>query len=272
MRKLAILDTDFLSKGLAIQADEKNHLIHRVLDLSGYSFVCHEQTVLELSKHLPSVSAWLEVSIRNGIIIKYTDEQIISEMEKFYFHNSLLLYTSLLKNACEAMDKNYFTKHFGELNKIDYTKISNRTYLTVLKRLDQKIEAGNSLGEIKEYLLIQWLKIRGDTSIVYFCSDDKKARNGILALENPNVQCISIISCFLWLKENKVLSKQSAQPYIQSALLYFQKSNQTSIRVVEASSVGRYIRIPIRKIFELIFDGYFIKLPNGMLKYRIPKK
>jgi len=40
--KYALLDTDFISKTYTVSIDENNRLIDRVLEMPGYSFVCHE--------------------------------------------------------------------------------------------------------------------------------------------------------------------------------------------------------------------------------------
>lgn len=49
--KLALLDTDFISKTHTVRIDDDNHLIDRVLEMPGYTFVCHEQIVAELGRH-----------------------------------------------------------------------------------------------------------------------------------------------------------------------------------------------------------------------------
>ena len=51
MKKIALLDTDLISKAHIVQTDADNHLIDRILELSGYEFYCHEQTVMELGRH-----------------------------------------------------------------------------------------------------------------------------------------------------------------------------------------------------------------------------
>ena len=67
--KYALLDTDFISKTYTVSIDENNRLIDRVLEMPGYSFVCHEQMVAEHKRHNSSVSLWLEEKIKSGIII-----------------------------------------------------------------------------------------------------------------------------------------------------------------------------------------------------------
>lgn len=267
MKKLAILDTDFISKGHIIRINEQNHLIDRVLKLPGYDFFCHEQTVVELDRHSSFASSWLEAQIHCGNITKYTDERIIHEMHQLYFKAGLSQYTMMLKNACDAFDRDYFSAHFWELDNLNYLQISEDDYLQTLQRLDVEVGEGNNLGEIKEFVLLQWLNAINDEPVLYFCSDDKNARNGVLSLEEAKVQCVSVISAFQWLKLSGIFTKEIARPYIDSALRYYNDTRQVSIRVVEFSSIGRFKRIPYEQVFKEIFDGRFIQLPNGMLKY-----
>ena len=116
----------------------------------------------------------------------------------------------MLKTACDAFDKNYFAGYFGELNKLDYLRITQEGYLQALKKLDAEIGEGSNLGEIKEYVLLQWLNTNNDEPVLYFCSDDKNARNGVLSIEGARVQCISVISAFQWLKAGGVFTKDTA--------------------------------------------------------------
>ena len=44
--------------------------------------------------------------------------------------------------------------------------------------------------------------------------------------------------------------------------------HQTTFRVMEASEVRRLQRIPCRQVLQEIFDGKFIELKNGMLRYK----
>jgi len=128
MKKLAILDTDFISKSHIIRTGEDDHLIDHVLKLPEYEFFCHKQTTIELGRHSSYAPTWLQTRIQSGAITEYTDERIIREMGYLYFKASLSQYTAMLKNACDAFDKNYFAGHFGELNKLDYLRITQEGY------------------------------------------------------------------------------------------------------------------------------------------------
>lgn len=269
MRRLVLLDTDFISKTHIVRIDDNNHLIDRVLDLPECSFICHEQTGVELRRHNSHAPEWLDEKIKSGEIEQYTDERILKEMTGLYFNAGLYQHTALLKTACEAFDNDYFQEHFKELGELNYTHISLSEYLSLLKCLDNRIGEGNNLGEIKEYVLLQWLNIQNEEPVFYFCSDDKDARNGVLAVDGIKIQCISLASAFEHLRKKGVLTTENAEPYIQAALDYYNNFKQENIHVIEASPVGRHLRVPCEQVLREIFEGAFMELPNGYLKYRI---
>lgn len=76
MEKYALLDTDFISKTHTVRIDDNDHLIDRILEMPEYVFFCHEQTVVELSRHNSYAPEWLKKKIEEKIILCYTDEQI----------------------------------------------------------------------------------------------------------------------------------------------------------------------------------------------------
>ena len=102
--------------------------------------------------------------------------------------------------------------------------------------------------------------------IYVFCSDDKNARNGATNFED--VRCISLVSVFSRLKEESNWTLVDAEPYIESLIAFYQDHHQTTFRVMEASEVRRLQRIPCRQVLQEIFDGKFVELKNGMLRYK----
>ena len=102
--------------------------------------------------------------------------------------------------------------------------------------------------------------------IYVFCSDDKNARNGATNFED--VRCISLVSLFSRLKEESNWTIADAEPYIESLIAFYQDHHQITFRVMEASEVRRLQRIPCRQVLQEIFDGKFIELKNGMLRYK----
>lgn len=63
-----------------------------------------------------------------------------------------------------------------------------------------------------------------------------------------------------------MLMDMFAMPY--KAVAFYQDHHQTTFRVMEASEVRRLQRIPCRQVLQEIFDGKFIELKNGMLRYK----
>jgi len=152
------------------------------------------------------------------------------------------------------------------LEEADYAAISRADYLKELERLDIEVGKKNNLGEIKSFVLLQVLSVMLGEQIYVFCSDDKNARNGATNFED--VRCISLVSVFSRLKEESNWTLADAEPYIESLIAFYQDHHQTTFRVMEASEVRRLQRIPCRQVLQEIFDGKFIELKNGMLRYK----
>lgn len=83
-----------------------------------------------------------------------------------------------------------------------------------------------------------------------------------------DVRCISLVSVFSRLKEESNWTLVDAEPYIESLIAFYQDHHQTTFRVMEASEVRRLQRIPCRQVLQEIFDGKFVELKNGMLRYK----
>lgn len=173
----------------------------------------------------------------------------------------------MLKLACDAFSKDYFSEHYQALEDVDYAGISNGDYFSFpLQLLDIEVGKKNNLGEIKSFVLLQVLSVMLGEQIYVFCSDDKNARNGATSFED--VRCISLVSTFSRLKEEANWTIDDAEPYIESLIAFYQDHHQTTFRVMEASEVRRLQRIPCRQVLQEIFDGKFIELKNGILRYK----
>jgi len=266
--KYALLDTDFISKTHTVRIDDDNHLIDRILEIPGYSFICHEQTIVELGRHNSHAPAWLEKQINTGTIDKYTDMRILNEMSGLYGQLAPYRFTNMVKVACDAFNADYFAEHYSDLGNLDYRLITTDVYLTKLKELDTNIGEGNNLGEIKAYVLLQWLSIQLGDELFYFCSDDGDARNGILNIDGIDVRCITLVSAYQRLHIESKFTDQRAEPYINAILGYFAAHGQVNIRVIEASAVNRYQRVPCEQVLREIYEDKFVELENGMLKYK----
>ena len=258
MKRYALLDTDFISKTHSVQDDGGNHLIDRVMELPGYEFFCHAQIVTELNRYNADTPIWLSEKVGAQKIKSYTDQEILESLSLVRGPLACATYTQMLKLACDAFSKDYFSEHYRALEEADYTVISREDYLKELERLDIEVGKKNNLGEIKSFVLLQVLSVMLGEQIYVFCSDDKNARNGATNFED--VRCISLVSVFSRLKEESNWTLADAEPYIESLIAFYQDHHQTTFRVMEASEVRRLQRIPCRQVLQEIFDGKFIEL------------
>ncbi len=71
------------------------------------------------------------------------------------------------------------------------------------------LRAGNHLGEIKTYVLLQMLSLMLGEQIYVFCSDDRNARSGIVSI--GGVRCISVLSAFIRLKKECGFGQEEAK-------------------------------------------------------------
>lgn len=264
--KYALLDTDFISKMHLIKKDDENHLIDRILEMSGYQFYCHEQIKTELRRHnVSGVIEWLEDKISLNNIHCYSDEDILNELLKIYGKSSSAMYVQLLRNACDAFSAGYFTEKFCEIQKIDYVGAECSEFLEALKLDERTIGQGQNLGEIKTYVLLQVLSLKYGERIYVFCSDDRNARSGVISFKDA--RCISVLTSFIRLQKESGLQRIDVEPYIQSFLQFCYNSKQTQFRVYDNSERKRICKVDCKQVIDDIYDGKFIELLTGDLKY-----
>ncbi len=266
IEKYALLYTDFISKTHLIRKDEQNKFLDLIMQMRGYYFYCHEQIKVELARHnIGNSYAWLEGKIGVGTIHCISDEEILADLRKFYSDSAEAMYASMLRNGCEAYENGFFEKHFPRLCELDYSEISSEAFLQELKSDCDDIGEGNNLGEIKSYVLLQMLNAKLGEQIYVFCSDDKNARNGIVSL--GGARCISVLTAFMRLNSEGILTKEDAEPYIQSYLTECKKHQQTTFKVCVSKDKMRTIKVPCEQVMEEIYDGKLEALQNGTLRY-----
>lgn len=266
-KRIALLDTDFISK-THISQSTTDHLIDKVLMLPGYDFYCHRQIVTELGKHTPDALQWLQSKIQNQDIHCFTDEMILDELGKIYGASCCNWYAQFLKEACDAFGADHFANYYSSLQGLDYSSISKAEFLAELATADNNVGRQNSLGEIKTYVLLQTLDLLYGEHIYMFCSDDQKARIGITQFDN--VYCISVLSAFLKLKNEIGLTRDRAEPYLNSWLNYCTEHDQVTFRVLDAAATRRFCRVSCTQVFADIYDDKFLLLGDGNLKYKPP--
>lgn len=265
-KKIALLDTDFIFK-TTISRSETDYLIDKVLLLPDYQFCCHGHILTELSRHTPDAQAWVMGKVQSGEIICYSDNDILDELEKVYGSSCCMGYLQFLREACNAFGNEHFSNYYSSLLNIDYTQISKQVFLTHLSAADNSVGRQNSLGEIKTYVLLQMLNFMNGQQVYIFCSDDQKARTGIIQF--PDVCCISVLSAFAKLKDEIELTESLAQPYYSSWLAFCAKHKQTDFRVLDANHVRKFCKVPCAQVFQDLYNDKFIVLADGNLKYKL---
>lgn len=266
--KYALLDTDFISKTHIIQKDADNHLIDRIMELPGYQFFCHSQIRTELSRHnITGTVKWLDNKISTRQIKCYSDEDILDELEPVYGAMTLGLYVNLLQKACQAYAEGYYENNFKELQKVDYGNSTKGDFLKKLKVDCDIIGAGNNLGEIKTYVLLQMLLMMLGEQLYVFCSDDRNARSGIVSI--GGVRCISVLSAFVRLKKECDFGKEEAKNYIESWLAFCAEHKQTTFKVQENAKVLHMCKVPCRQVMQEIYEDKLEETRMGYLRYKL---
>lgn len=263
IERIALLDTDFISKAFRSRAEEE-HLIDHILSLPGYKFFCHHQIVTELGRHFSDSVEWLRGKVEDGSITCYTDEDLLNQLQKVYGDSCYVFYMNFLNKACAVYTKDYYSTHYKDLGALDPAQIDKKEFLIALENGDQSVGEDHDLGEIKTAVLLQVLSNLHGEQIYIFCSDDRNARNGITRF--PGISCLSILSIFWWLKNECDLPKDKAKVYFDSYITTLAES-QTTFKVVESGSMDRFKKIVVTEVFEEIYDDRFLLLRNGMLKY-----
>lgn len=265
--KYALLDTDYISKTHMIRKDDHNKLIDRITEMPGYHFYCHEQIKTELFRNNNVESKeWLEKKIASGLIHCFTDEEIVHELKAIYSDSAVAVYANMLKNGCDAYRSGYFDEKFPRIKALDYADTTKEQFLKMLNEDCNTIGTGNNLGELKSYVLLQMLGIRFGEQVYVFCSDDRNARNGIVSL--GGARCISVLSSFLRLRLDGNMTRDEAQPYLESYLEENRRRKQITFRVHDASKEMRLCRIPCEQVIEDMYAGKFEMLQNGNLRYK----
>lgn len=265
-KKYALLDTDFISKTHLIQGDEGKPFIELLVGLLDFCFFCHSQVVEEISRHNEQASNWLRKGIVEQKVRCYTDEAILEELTGLRGDLACLSYAELLRSACDAFSSSYFHTYYQAVDEFDYIRGTRAEFLKVLQMADREVGRHNSLGEIKSYVLLQFLSLLHGCQIYMFCSDDRAARNGAISFDD--VSCMSVLSTFQILKEQYSWPIAEAMPYIESYVAFCNAHGQETFRVMEETTVPRMKRVPCRQVLLEVYEDKYVVLRNGFLRYR----
>lgn len=264
--KYALLDTDFISKMYLIRKDAQNKLIDKIMAMPDYIFYCHKQIGVELARHnIAGSPEWFETKVADGSIRLYDDEMIMKELSEIYGELAAAFYIQMLQVACDAYSEGYFEEKFCRLSLLDNTCIDNKEFLKQLESDCSEIGEGQSLGELKSYVLLQVLNMKLGEQIYVFCSDDKEARSGVVNI--GGARCISVLSSFIILKKETGFTREDAEPYIKSYMSDCLGKNQTTFKVQDTSKEKRLCRVPCEQVFEEMFNGKIEEMKTGNLKY-----
>lgn len=265
--KLAILDTDFVSKANIIRT-QTHVLADEVLAFPGYRFFCHQKMKEELADHgTRPAQEWLDRMIVRGSISCYSDERIIRELEDQVAGYCFSYYQSFLKKGCNLFDADFYSRYFTPLDEfVESDAQDSGIFMSVLQSCEAGVGHQQSYGEVKAFVLSQTLKLLYNEDTYIFCSDDFGARQGFA--NGAQIPCISILSVFLKLK---LIGKsiEDVHPYFESFVQWcMERENpQTQVRVWEfVSGSDKRIRVPITSLLEDIYAGKYLARKNGDLQ------
>lgn len=265
-KKYALLDTDFISKMHLIRKDDQNKLIDKIMSMPNYVFYCHQQIGMELLRHnIAGSPEWFEAKVADKSICLYNDEMIMEELSAIYDELAPIVYRGMLENACDAYKEGYYEENFVEVSKLNELDINREKFLEKLKTDCDTIGAGKNLGELKSYVLLQVLNMKFGQQIYVFCSDDKNARMGIIAMGGAN--CISVLSSFIRLQKEIGFQWEDAEPYIKSYINCCLGKNQTTFKIQDTSNERRMCKVPCERVFGEMFAGKIEEMKTGNLKY-----
>lgn len=264
--KYALLDTDFISKMYLIRKDDQNKLIDKIMAMPNYTFYCHKQIGIELSRHnIAGAPEWFSAKIAGKSISLYDDEMIMDELSDVYGELAIASYVRMLRTACDAYSEGYFDKNFIGIAQLDYSYVSREAFLKQLESDCNAIGEGENLGELKSYVLLQVLNIKFGEQIYVFCSDDKNARSGVVSI--GGARCISVLSSFIRLQKEIGFTLDDAKPYIESYMSVCLGKDQTTFKVQDTSKEKRMCKVPCQQVFNEMFMGKIEEMKTGNLKY-----
>lgn len=265
---LAVLDTDFISKAYRVKGILNKSLMECIMEMTGFSFFCHEKIKAELNEGAPEAYAWLNKEIKNQNVICYRDADLVTKLSQIYGENAWCVYRDFLNEACSTFSDNYFQELYPNLDGMVYT--NNEHYVFDLQEMDKKCPYDRNLGEIKSYVLMQVFRFLDEQKEIVFCSDDKEARNGISNLnEDFAFSCMSIAASFEMMKQYHSWSLEEAHPYITSLDKFYAKYQHNPKPIFKVLNIdGDYQKIPIQKVLEDVFANKFTLQKNGELKYK----
>jgi hypothetical protein len=218
-----------------------------------------------LRHNISGAPEWFETRLKDQSICLYDDEMIIKELSDIYGELASVAYLKMLKDACDAYKDGYYEENFIELSKLENPGISRVDFLKILKKDCDAIGEGKNLGELKSYVLLQLLHMKFGQQIYVFCSDDKNARNGIVAI--GGAVCISVLSSFIRLQKEIGFNRNEAEAYIRSYMSCCLGKSQTTFKIQDTTKERRMCKVPCEQVFDEMFQGKIAEMKTGNLRY-----
>lgn len=250
MTNYAVLDTDFISKCMISTDISGKNLFDEVLKLP-YQFYCHRQIVIELGRHNSLAASWIEHQSSTHVIV-VNDRWVLESINEFVKNGAIPIYLQFLKSACDFLGTNHYESFYQNLE-----TVSNfEEFVERLKEADVNVGESNNLGELKSFVTIQCFVWLGYQNIVYFMSDDRRARLPLMTYTNQfSIQSngISCFGVFVHLKKYCNLSREHAMEFVNSwNTFYRQTSGQSTFKIYDAKKTR--IKLSGEDIINGIFD------------------
>ena len=267
--KIAVLDTDFVSKTSLFRVEKKT-LIDEIFEASGYRFACHKKVKDELGRSDSKEAVqWLEKTIRDGKIAFFDDSRILSELKQLPGNTRFSFYRDFLKESCSIHRADLYDQHFQNLDHLIESGCGDdEAFIRVLSECEKGIGDKRNYGEIKAGVLVKTLNLLTGPDACVFCSDDLMARKALAAAEN--VPCISVLSSFLLLRE-KGKPVEEVRPFFQRYEYFYMQLEkpQPNVRVLRDDGKIEYskIMVPIEGILDEIYEGKYKAVRNGELVF-----
>lgn len=262
-KRCALLDTDFISKLYITKASASDRFLFRILEISDFHFVCHQQTSIELARHNEYAAKYLHSTEKIAV---YTDRQLILQMEETFHSAAYILYMDMLRRSCEIFSQSFFETHYFRLEEYINAFWNNydlEKFLQILSSCDDEIGQDNNLGEIKLYTMAQILEKLGTEELYYFCSDDQKARYALSG--QADMECISALAAFYLAKKYLKMEKSEAQVFFDSWMQFHQACGQSEFKLYSAS--GHHLeKADGQNIFDLLYRNELYLMRDGFFR------
>lgn len=259
-KKIALLDTDFLSKLSNVQNSHRTFL-SEILSIKDFQFVCHAQIQKEISQN----TAKNAISIEEEEIEVITDYNLLSMLKETFGDMFSLFYISHLAKSCELFSDTLFDRCYSNLKELiskDGSVLNIESIMYAIELGDEKASIDNNLGEIKLLTTVNILRQVGFEDVFILCSDDRKAR--YIMSKEENIECVSVLSSFYIAKKYLNMTKETAQKYFDSLLEYYKRANQNSFRI--RTDDGLFIKIEGQTILEMLYEDKLELMSDGYFK------